>query len=115
MRENTFNVQTKTTALSFRLEALPVFRHGSEAARICDEALSVSGPTDPRITKLIQSDQNAQMAYHIHKALGFALEVSCRQVVKSTRPTRGVILMFDVKNKNCKIRFYSLIHSTCYK
>ena len=59
----------------FRLESLPVFRHGSEAARICDEALSVSGPTDPRIAKIVQSDQNAQMAYHIHKALGFALEV----------------------------------------
>ena len=58
-----------------RLESLPVFRHGSEAARICDEALSVSGPTDPRIAKIVQSDQNAQMAYHIHKALGFALEV----------------------------------------
>ena len=58
-----------------RLETLPVFRHGSEAARICDEALSVSGPTDPRIAKIVQSDQNAQMAYHIHKALGFALEV----------------------------------------
>ena len=54
---------------------MPVFRHGSEAARICDEALSVSGPTDPRIAKIVQSDQNAQMAYHIHKALGFALEV----------------------------------------
>ena len=54
---------------------MPVFRHGSEAARICDEALSVSGPTDPRIAKIIQTDQNAQMAYHIHKALGFALEV----------------------------------------
>ena len=52
-----------------------MFRHGSEAARICDEALSVSGPTDPRIAKIVQSDQNAQMAYHIHKALGFALEV----------------------------------------
>ena len=58
-----------------RLETMPVFRHGSEAARICDEALSVSGPTDPRIAKIIQTDQNAQMAYHIHKALGFALEV----------------------------------------
>ena len=52
-----------------------MFRHGSEAARICDEALSVSGPTDSRIAKIIQTDQNAQMAYHIHKALGFALEV----------------------------------------
>ena len=58
-----------------RIETLPVFRHGSEAARICDEALSVNGPTDPRIAKIVQSDQNAQMAYHIHKALGFALEV----------------------------------------
>ena len=26
-----------------RLDTLPVFRHGSEAARICDEALSVMG------------------------------------------------------------------------
>ena len=76
--------------MSFRLEALPVFRHGSEAARICDEALSVSGPTDPRITKLIQSDQNAQMAYHIHKALGFALEVSFRFNESLLILTRGV-------------------------
>ena len=52
-----------------------MFRHGSEAVRICDEALSVSGPSDPRIAKIIQTDQNAQMAYHVHKALGFALEV----------------------------------------
>ena len=58
-----------------RLESLPVFRHGSEAARLCDEALSVSGPSDPRISKIILTDHNAQMAYHIHKALGFALEV----------------------------------------
>ena len=87
--------QCATTSLSFRLEALPVFRHGSEAARICDEALSVSGPTDPRITKLIQSDQNAQMAYHIHKALGFALEVSCHQSLSILSiPTRGVIFNF---------------------
>ena len=71
----TFSMKS-SLSLFIRLEALPVFRHGSEAARICDEALSVSGPTDPRIAKLIQSDQNAQMAYHIHKALGFALEVS---------------------------------------
>ena len=77
-----------------RLESLPVFRHGSEAARICDEALSVSGPTDPRIAKIVQSDQNAQMAYHIHKALGFALEV-CRGsefdnflIILSVRNTR---------------------------
>ena len=54
-----------------------MFRHGSEAVRICDEALSVSGPSDPRIAKIIQTDQNAQMAYHVHKALGFALEVRC--------------------------------------
>ena len=81
-----------------RIEALPVFRHGSEAARICDEALSVMGPTDSRISRcvqqlrcnvetilendfvmtcrIIQSDQNAQMAFHIHKALGYALDVS---------------------------------------
>jgi len=57
-----------------RIEALPVFRHGSEAARICDEALSVMGPTDSRISRIIQSDQNAQMAFHIHKALGYALD-----------------------------------------
>lgn len=38
--------------------------HGFEAARICDEAFGV-GTADPRIAKLIQSDQNAQMAYHI--------------------------------------------------
>jgi len=57
-----------------RLETLPVFRHGSEAARICDESLSVMGPTDQRISRIIQSDQNAQMAFHIHKALGYALD-----------------------------------------
>merc|ERR1719167_1293289 len=57
-----------------RLETLPVFRHGSEAVRICDEALSVMGPTDSRISRIIQSDQNAQMAFHIHKALGYALD-----------------------------------------
>ena len=34
-----------------RLDTLPVFRHGSEAARICDEALSVMGPTDSRISR----------------------------------------------------------------
>ena len=59
-----------------RIETLPVFRHGGEAARICDEALSVMGPTDSRISRIIQSDQNAQMAFHIHKALGYALDVS---------------------------------------
>ena len=26
--------------------------------------------------RIIQSDQNAQMAFHIHKALGYALDVS---------------------------------------
>jgi hypothetical protein len=34
-----------------RLDTLPVFRHGAEAARICDEALSVMGPTDARISR----------------------------------------------------------------
>jgi hypothetical protein len=34
------------------------------------------GPTDQRISRIIQSDQNAQMAFHIHKALGYALDVS---------------------------------------
>ena len=32
--------------------------------------------------RIIQSDQNAQMAFHIHKALGYALDVSdktCRE------------------------------------
>ena len=70
-----------------RIEALPVFRHGGEAARICDEALSVMGPTDSRISRcvysseenlgnilendfvldcrIIQSDQNAQMALYM--------------------------------------------------
>lgn len=57
-----------------RLDTLPVFRHGPEAVRLCDEALSVLGPSDPRIYRIIQSDHNAQMAFHIHKALGFALE-----------------------------------------
>lgn len=57
-----------------RLETLPVYRHGPEAVRICDESLSVLGPSDPRIYRIIQSDQNAQMAFHIHKALGFALQ-----------------------------------------
>ena len=52
-----------------------MFRHGSEAVRICDESLSVTGPTDPRISRIIQSDNNAQMAFHIHKALGYALDV----------------------------------------
>ena len=36
-----------------RIEALPVFRHGGEAARICDEALSVMGPTDSRISRCV--------------------------------------------------------------
>ena len=26
--------------------------------------------------RIIQNDQNAQMAFHIHKALGYALDVS---------------------------------------
>ena len=69
------NIFYQLLLIFIRLETLPVFRHGSEAARICDEALSVSGPTDSRIAKIIQTDQNAQMAYHTHKALGFALEV----------------------------------------
>ena len=34
-----------------RLDVLPVFRHGTEAVRICDEALSVMGPSDPRILR----------------------------------------------------------------
>jgi len=57
-----------------RLDSLPVFRHGTDAVRICDEALSVSGPADPRIFRIIQNDENAQMAFHIHKALGYALD-----------------------------------------
>ena len=36
-----------------RIETLPVFRHGGEAARICDEALSVMGPTDSRISRSV--------------------------------------------------------------
>ena len=52
-----------------------MFRHGSEAVRICDESLSVTGPNDQRISRIIQSDHNAQMAFHIHKALGYALDV----------------------------------------
>ncbi len=31
-----------------RMDAMPVFRHGAEAARICDLALSINGPNDPR-------------------------------------------------------------------
>ena len=42
-----------------RIEALPVFRHGSEAARICDEALSVMGPTDSRISRCVCSSYDA--------------------------------------------------------
>ena len=32
------------------------------------------GPADPRIGNIVRSDNNAQMAFHIHKALGYALE-----------------------------------------
>ena len=64
-----------------RLETLPVFRHGSEAVRICDESLSVTGPNDQRISRIIQSDHNAQMAFHIHKALGYALDVGDESMV----------------------------------
>eukprot|EP00096_Caligus_rogercresseyi_P004766 TRINITY_DN1921_c0_g1_i1.p1 TRINITY_DN1921_c0_g1~~TRINITY_DN1921_c0_g1_i1.p1 ORF type:complete len:1063 (-),score=402.13 TRINITY_DN1921_c0_g1_i1:608-3796(-) len=55
-------------------EVLPVLRHGPEAARICEAALSTTGPNDSRIMDIIRNDDNAQMAFHIHKALGFALE-----------------------------------------
>ncbi|XP_040571823.1 uncharacterized protein [Lepeophtheirus salmonis] len=55
-------------------EQLPVLRHGPEAARICEAALSTTGPNDQRIMDIIRNDDNAQMAFHIHKALGFALE-----------------------------------------
>ena len=41
-----------TVFVNFRLDTLPVFRHGADAVRICDEALSVSGPADPRIFRL---------------------------------------------------------------
>jgi len=57
-----------------RLDEMPVYRHGPEATRICEESLSMTGPTDPRIFNIIRSDNNAQMAFHIHKALGYALE-----------------------------------------
>ncbi|QQP53025.1 Uncharacterized protein FKW44_005348, partial [Caligus rogercresseyi] len=55
-------------------DVLPVLRHGPEAARICEAALSTTGPNDSRIMDIIRNDDNAQMAFHIHKALGFALE-----------------------------------------
>ena len=52
----------------------PVFRHGSEATRICDLALAVTGPKDPKLAKIILNDDNAQMAFHLHKTLGAALD-----------------------------------------
>jgi len=52
----------------------PVFRHGEVAAKLCDMALSVSGPNDPRIKAMIRSDSVAQMAFHMQKALEMAVE-----------------------------------------
>lgn len=52
----------------------PVFKHGPEASRICDLALSVTGPKDPNIAKIILNDDNAQMAFHLCKTLETALE-----------------------------------------
>lgn len=52
-----------------------VFRHGPEAARICDAALTVTGPDDPLMKAIVNNDDDAQMAYHVHKALGFALDL----------------------------------------
>ena len=56
------------------LNVLPVLRHGEEAARICDMALDIRGPNDSNLKTIIRSDANAQMAFHIHQALGLALD-----------------------------------------
>ena len=55
-------------------EKAPVFRHGKDAERICDLALSVTGPSDPRLSTMIKSDAQAQMAFHMQKALEMAVD-----------------------------------------
>ncbi len=50
------------------------FRHGPVAEKLCDVALSVSGPGDPAIRKMIKNDEQAQMAFHMYKALELAVD-----------------------------------------
>ena len=52
----------------------PVFRHGHDAERICDLALSITGPSDPRLATMIKNDSQAQMAFHMQKALEMAVD-----------------------------------------
>ncbi len=64
---------TKEAAAAAAAKA-PVFRHGKDAERLCDIALSVTGPSDPRIRNLIKNDNQAQMAFHMQKALEMAVD-----------------------------------------
>ncbi len=51
----------------------PVSRHGHDAERLCDLALSVTGPSDLRLNTMIKNDSQAQMAFHMQKALEMAV------------------------------------------
>jgi len=73
-KEVTPNKAAEATAAAAAKAAAPVFRHGDAAAKLCDMALTVTGPSDPRLLSMIRSDDDAQLAFHMQKALEMAID-----------------------------------------
>ena len=67
-------------------QSMPHFKHGMDTSKLLDQALSVNGPNDKRITGLISNDKMAQVAFNLYKTLETAVEGYRRSKGISSRP-----------------------------